>query len=199
MKFEWEQLDGSVIEIDNPDLITEVLNDLTSRLETAKAEGRLMDAAALRSRYESQYGQWRWCMARYYQSERHSLTRFIKNWECVLLWWIECAESSGADAISDVQRLLLSDLSDDLQPRTWEEARRILDHFPESKIPPCGLHAAIEGLTSLITLARSVRDDADRLARNLFDGSIPNQEAFEHFQSRRDELKVQFDSLVAGR
>ena len=92
MKFKWERPDGSVVEIGDPDLIVDVLNNLGSRLETAKADGRFMEVAALRSKYDDQYGQWRWCMAHYYRSQRHSLMMLIKKWEAVLSWWKECSE-----------------------------------------------------------------------------------------------------------
>ena len=199
MKFEWEHPDGTVVEIGDPNLIVDVLNDLRSRIEIAKADGRFMEEAALRSKYDGQYGQWRWYMARYYQAEHHGLLRLVRDWELVLSWWTECAESSDHEGVSELQETLLAGVSADLRPTSWEEARKILDYHPRFKIPPRGLHAAIEEISTLIPLAKSVRDAAEKLAKDLFDGLMPNQEVLDRFQSRRDELKAQFDGFVAGR
>lgn len=199
MKFEWEQPDGSVVEIGDPDLIVDVLNDLRSRIEIAKADGRSMEEAALRSKFDGQYGQLRWYMARYYQAEHHELLRLVRDWELALSWWTECAESSDQEGLSELQESLLAGISADLRPKSWDEARRILDYHPRFKIPPSGLHVAIEEISTLIPLAKSVRDAAEKLAKDLFDGTMPNQEVLDRFQSRRNELKAQFDGFVAGR
>lgn len=196
MKFEWEKPDGTSVKINDPNLITDLLNNLRSRIDTAKAEGRLMDEAALRTRYENQYVQWRWCMARFCQAQHHELERFIKDWSPVLTWWIEAFEKDGrSEQISDLQKSIFSDLSDDLRPTTWEEARKILDHHPYFKVPGCGLRDAIEILTTVMALANPCRDEAHTLSSNFFEGVIPDQSTLDQFHSRRGELKTEFNRL----
>jgi len=198
MKFKWERPDGSVVEIGDPDLIVDVLNYLGARLETAKADSRLMEVAALRSKYDDQYGQWRWCMAHYYRSQRHSLMMLIKKWEAVLSWWKECSEGSASEGVSDLQRSLLADLSDDLRPKNWEEARKILDRHPRFKVPTCDLETAICGLIQVLKSAASCHDGADRLAHSFFDNVIPDQEELNQFDSKKVKFSAEIDRFIAG-
>ncbi len=177
MKFKWERPDGSVVEIGDPDLIVDVLNNLGSRLETAKADGRFMEVAALRSKYDDQYGQWRWCMAS---------------------WWKECSEGSASEGVSDLQRSLLADLSDDLRPKNWEEARKILDRHPRFKVPTCDLETAICGLIQVLKSAASCHDGADRLAHSFFDNVIPDQEELNQFDSKKVKFSAEIDRFIAG-
>lgn len=197
MKFEWEKPDGAMVEISHPNLITEVLNDLSSRIDTAKEEGRMMDEAALRIRHESQFGQWRWCMARFYLSEKHKLAEFIRTWQPVLSWWIEYSKGSGQEGISDLQQTLLSNLSADLRPTTWDDARKILDHHRYFKVPDCGLPDAKTGLTEVMTLANSCLDEADSLSKSFYNGVIADQATIDRFQAQYDALKTKFESLFA--
>ncbi len=189
MKFEWRKPDGTEVAINSPDEISHVLNSLKARHETAKSAGSKMEAAAVEVQYEEQYKQWLMCMAFYYQHERKELALLLKRSRQTSAWWDQWSAQHGNDGeVSELQQAMLKGLPEDLWPRSWVEAAKIINRNPDLRPPSSDLDTAKQYLADVIANASSCLELAEYLATNFYHGDRPEQNEVNAYQTERAKL-----------
>lgn len=187
MKFDWTDIDGKMLEIDNTEPIETRLRGLKDRYDAAQASGEHKLAAILHVHYDEQLAQWRKCAAEVFADLELSLDKVIKNLRDRAEWWQEWfATHERPDQPTQCQLKLLGEQPAELSPRSWEQAATALNLVPDYRPPAPGRNwDAVEAVRMVEDLARRLQKSAQMIGRNCQQGDVSQEDFTRHSELER--------------
>lgn len=198
MKFLWRDIYGATSEIDNPKIISDLLNELHARHAAVLAAGRDKEAAILQSYWEDQHLQWRWCAAQFYRDQETRIAELNQLATERAEWWTEWFNVTCAHEVpSQCQLRLLGDIPADIMPKTWNQAANALYYVPAYRPPDQDVASEVIGLNAaLIDITEIVRISARQLKES-FERWIPSQEELSNHHLKVKQLEKAITDVEA--
>jgi hypothetical protein len=198
MKFLWRDISGATSEIDNPQIISDLLQKLHARHATVLSAGKDKEAAILQSYWEDQHLQWRRCAAQFYCDQETFIAALIQQATERAEWWAEWFNVTCRHEVpSQCQLRLLGDIPADIMPKTWSQAANALYYMPAYRPPDQDVASKGIGLNAaLIEIAGIVRISARQLKESFAKG-IPSQEELSNHHLKVKQLEKAITDVEA--